>query len=120
MGNISKKFYLGTSLLNADIANSSIKALEKAGFQCSFNWTGIVEDFEELPALEIEAIRAADFCVFLLPGRRGTHIEIGAAIALNKPTHLLKLESLYEEPDIPFYRLLGKSTSLKEIINLES
>ena len=37
---------------------------------------------------EIEAIRNADVLIVLLPGGLGTHVEIGAALALGKPVIL--------------------------------
>ena len=38
---------------------------------------------------EIDAVKAADFVVVLLPGGRGTHTELGAALALDKPVFLV-------------------------------
>jgi nucleoside 2-deoxyribosyltransferase len=37
---------------------------------------------------EIAAVREADALVVLLPGGYGTHVEIGAALALEKPVIL--------------------------------
>jgi hypothetical protein len=109
-----KRFYLGTGLGNAEVANEVILQLEGYGYECAFNWTRSTADYEGLPEREIEAIRQADFCVFLLPGGRGTHIEMGAAIALNKRAYVLRLAHL-SNSEIPFYRLLTSIESLDDI-----
>ena len=37
---------------------------------------------------ELEAVKNADVLIVLLPGGFGTHVEIGAALALGKPVIL--------------------------------
>jgi hypothetical protein len=61
-----------------------------------------------LAALDFAGVKAADFVVVLLPAARGSHVELGLAIALGKPVFLLsKLGDLQDAAGTgcPFYHL---------------
>ena len=46
------------------------------------------DGYADTALAEIAAVREADVLVVLLPGGYGTHVEIGAALALGKPVIL--------------------------------
>ena len=107
------KFYLASKVTNGPYADQVIKKLEGRGWENTFNWAtapnlrDLIPPHGYLPAAyreqaavtatkEMEGVRAADVLIALLPGGRGTHIEIGAALVHNKPVILCLEET--EEP----------------------
>lgn len=92
-----KTFYIGSKLENAAAVQELRDALVVGGLRCIYDWTqhGSVRG-EDSPALRErlatvavdEACGAADadLAIFLLPGGRGTHVELGAA--LGRPARL--------------------------------
>lgn len=84
-----RRFYLAIRLDRASHGNSLVEALKAHGWERAFDWTGndstIKEDLSRLAQAELAAIKQADVLIVLLPGGRGTHVEIGAALALGKP-----------------------------------
>jgi len=44
---------------------------------------------QEISILELEGVTTSDFVVVLKPAGRGTHVELGAALAFNIPVFLL-------------------------------
>jgi len=62
--------------------------LDAAGWRRTFTWRdaqGGTKDFAATASAELAGVREADVLVVLLPGGYGTHVEIGAALALGKP-----------------------------------
>lgn len=66
-----------------------------------------IEDMIEFSKLEQKAIENSDVVIIILPAGRGTHIELGMAIALNKKVILCSLEKeTFNIENIPnFYAL---------------
>lgn len=60
-------------------------------WELTFDWPKygeIKDEPEKMPWLatkEIEAVKKADIFGFITPGGRGAHVELGVALALNKP-----------------------------------
>lgn len=93
------KYYIMTSLSRRAEHNYVRDQLNALGHEITCDWTVPLEHLEdpyearlqeaflaEMAAKEMEGgVCAADFCVALLPGGRGTHTEFGAALALRKP-----------------------------------
>jgi len=89
------KYYVATTLDNADQAQLVISKLEKFGHEVTYDWTTHgkidVKDQEtikiakEVAKKELQGVMDADVLIVLYPGGGGTHIEFGAALALNKP-----------------------------------
>jgi nucleoside 2-deoxyribosyltransferase len=85
------KIYIATRLENAAQHAELAKRLAGEEIGVTYDWTvhGRVKDsaerMAEVSAAEIRGIRNADCVVALLPGGRGTHAEIGAALALRVP-----------------------------------
>ncbi len=87
-----KRFYLATRKDRAAQAASIEEALKARGWERTFVWTGQDEKGAEGHAktamAELNGVRDADVLIALLPGGYGTHVEIGAALALGKPVIL--------------------------------
>lgn len=87
------KFYLATSLgacARAELVANHLTF--EAGHQPTYAWWkhGAIGNEGEarliqVAQLELAGVRDADVVIVLLPGGRGTHAELGMALALNKP-----------------------------------
>ena len=126
------KFYIGSSLKNVDIVNYYSRMLEEKGWEHTYNWTKnlseneTVNDLKQSSKLELEGIIDSDSVIILLPAGRGTHVELGMSIALNKKIFLCannKEEFGLENPVNSYYfsniiKLVGTpDKNLKEILN---
>jgi nucleoside 2-deoxyribosyltransferase len=86
------KFYLATAKDHAARAEKLLETLKSQGWERTFTWAGEdkagTEGCPELALAELAGVREADVLIVLLPGGYGTHVEIGAALALGKPVIL--------------------------------
>ena len=89
------KFYIATRLERALDHNLVRDTLVVRGHEITYDWThhGSVQRdgttrIREVSLAEKRGVLAADFVVVLLPGGRGTHVELGMAIAAGKPVIL--------------------------------
>jgi len=63
-------------------------ALKNKGWKQTYAWTdrgGSTPEYAKIAQAELEGVREAEVLIVLLPGGFGTHVEIGAALALGKP-----------------------------------
>lgn len=81
------RFYIGTGWENRELAREVAAKLQSAGWKQTYDWTHHTEDDDrkKIAIVELGAIQRADIVIILLPGGRGTHIELGAALAIGKP-----------------------------------
>jgi len=127
------KFYIGSGLKNYELVNDYARILEENGWKYTYNWTKnlssneTIEDLKEISKLEQKGIVDSDVVIILLPAGRGTHIELGMALALNKRIFLCSetKEEFSIENTVNFYqlpsivRLVGTvDENLKEISKL--
>ena len=101
------KFYIATALTNKPAYRKVRGFLEGRGHELTFDWVkaGPV-DFESDPdALgkravdDLHGVLLADAVIVLLPGGRGTHAEMGAALACGKPILVAaKNQSAFRKP----------------------
>jgi len=86
--NIMPKFYLATRKDRSAEAKGLLEELKTRGWERTFTWTGeditSPQEYSELALAELKGVRDADLLIVLLPGGYGTHVEIGAALALEK------------------------------------
>lgn len=89
------KFYIATRLENHAQHNRVRDALVAAGHQITYDWTAHgpvwragLDRIREVAVLERKGVRDADFVVVLLPGGRGTHAELGMALAYQTPCYV--------------------------------
>ena len=102
------KFYVATTLSNADQAKIVINRLEDFGHELTYNWAnhGYIEDIDkrmEIAKKELQGVKDCDLLFVIWPGGGGTHIEIGVAITLGKPIIFVAPDPL--EREISFYKL---------------
>lgn len=126
-------FYIGSGMKNCELVNYYSKILEEKGWKHTYNWAKningdeAIKDLIEYSKLEQQGIIDSDVVIILLPAGRGTHIELGMALALNKKIFLCSetkeefniknTVNFYQLPNI--VRLVGTADeNLKEIIKL--
>lgn len=126
------KVYVGTALKRVPDCNEVQELFKAKGHEISYDWTaGVIPLDERSPAYlaecsmeEVEAIRVSDAVVMLLPGGRGTHVEIGLALALRKPLYLAAASARYfaQEHASAFYYHPGvrmwAHTDYEDLVNL--
>lgn len=85
------RYYIATRLEAADRHRELRDALAERGHEVTYDWTqhGSVrhegaERIRQVAHAEKQGVRDADFVVVLLPGGRGTHSELGLALAMGK------------------------------------
>ena len=83
-----KKYYIASGLENAAAVRELKQILDAAGWHHTYDWTvhGSVygegaDRLAEVAAAESAGVIDAEVVVALLPGGRGTHTELGMAIA---------------------------------------
>lgn len=86
------KLYLASGLQNRDTVAQIAQDLRELGHVITYDWTahGSVQDasYEEKAAVaqaEVGGAISAEMVVAILPGGRGTHVEIGAALGAGIP-----------------------------------
>jgi nucleoside 2-deoxyribosyltransferase len=89
---MAKRFFLSTRKDRSAEADALSAALKAHGWERTFAWTDQdgagPEAHAKVAVAELAGVREADVLVVLLPGGYGTHVEIGAALALGKPVVL--------------------------------
>ena len=99
------KFYVASGVPNAEKVNRAARALEQRGHERTYDWTkhGDVsaeppERKRDVAQREMQAVADAQLVVLLLPGRFGTHAELGIALATRENKRIL----LWSEYAAPF------------------
>jgi nucleoside 2-deoxyribosyltransferase len=86
---LAKRFYVATRKDRSAQADALSETHRAEGWERTFAWTeqdaAKPKEHAATAVAELEAVRVADVLVVLLPGGYGTHVEIGAALALGKP-----------------------------------
>jgi hypothetical protein len=88
-----QKFYVASSFKNLDTVRYVSKQLINKGYIHTYDWTkneraSTVEDLREIGQQEKDAVMEADFIIILLPAGKGSHIEFGIALGLEKRIYL--------------------------------
>jgi nucleoside 2-deoxyribosyltransferase len=121
-----KRFYLSTRLDRIALAAPLLRTLAARGWERTFDWDGqdisTPGELADLAVAELTGIREADVFIVLLPGGRGTHIEIGAALALGKPVILYApdRETLVEPYRCAFYYHPGVKLIVSEVLDVDA
>lgn len=86
------KYYIATGLANHVAHNELRDSLTALGHEITYDWTSHgpvwsndVEVIQQTAIAERDGVAAADVVIALLPGGRGTHVEIGVAIGSRIP-----------------------------------
>jgi nucleoside 2-deoxyribosyltransferase len=89
---MTKRFYLATRKDRAAEADAISAILKTHGWERTLTWTSqdgqSTDQHARVAQDELEAVRNADVLIVMLPGGFGTHVEIGAALALGRPVIL--------------------------------
>lgn len=87
------KFYVASSLINKDQVRYVNQKLVDQGFIHTYDWTinspvKTLAELADIGVKEKNAVLASDIVMILLPGGKGSHIELGLALAGDKKVFL--------------------------------
>lgn len=124
------KFYVASSFKNIKSVRYVSEKLKSKGHIHTYDWTKIervstIEDLKDVGQKEKSAVIEADILVVLLPAGKGSHIELGMALAHGKKVYLYSpneevnnfetTSTFYHLPEVEIF--IG---SLDELIELVS
>ena len=96
------RFYIASKLENHEQVKSLASILKLSGWEHTYDWTvhGSIKetDIETLKSVgqkEADGVQSADIVIVLTPQGRGTHVELGMAIALNKVVYISHTDDKY-------------------------
>ena len=100
------RFYIASNLENNEQVQKLAGILKKLGWEHTYDWTvhGSVKetDAETLKSIgqkELDGVKSADIVIVLTPQGRGTHVELGIAVALNKSVYIYHRDDTYFKCD---------------------
>jgi len=100
------KFYIASKLENYEQVKCLAKKLKSVGWIHTYDWTihgsvkeSNVETLKEVGQMEYNGVKDADIVIVLTPQGRGTHTELGMAIALKKQVYLCHSDNTYFKCD---------------------
>lgn len=100
------KFYIASSLKNYEQVRELSCRLKNAGWEHTYDWTLHcsekeldIETLRSIGEKEYDGVKQADVVIVLTPQGRGTHTELGMAIALNKKVYLCHDDDTYFKCD---------------------
>ena len=96
------KFYIASKLENHEQVKHLAHKLKSAGWTHTYDWTvhgsvkeSDIETLQEVGNLEYSGVKEADVVIVLTPQGRGTHVELGMAIAFGKQIYLCHTDETY-------------------------
>jgi nucleoside 2-deoxyribosyltransferase len=97
-------FYIGSSFSNIHHVRELAAFLKVQGFQQTYDWTAnsradSVGELRSIGEAEFAAVKKADFIVIILPAGKGSHIELGLALAFGKRVYLYSSDALQKKPE---------------------
>ena len=109
------KFYIASKLENYEQVSYLAGKLKSAGWTHTYDWTihgsvkeSSIELLKEVGQKELNGVKEADVVIILTPQGRGTHTELGIALALNKQIYLCHSDRTffcYDDNTSAFYWL---------------
>lgn len=104
------KFYVASSFKNIPMVRAVSESLRSSGHHLTYDWTqneraSTATDLERIGQEERKAILEADVVIVLLPGGKGSHVELGLALALEKSIYLYSEAPLSMSESTTFYHL---------------
>lgn len=126
------RYYIASSLDNASNVRDAIMRLTEAGYRVTHDWTrhGRITDPSQYAAIgqaEYQGVIDADFVVFFMPTRFGSHVEFGIALASDKPIYMVtngvefEEKTFYHLPPVrrynDLYELIGDLTNERQHSN---
>lgn len=96
------KFYIASKLDNHQKVQKLAHLLKDFGWKHTFDWTNYIspqslsaQNLRDIAQKELKGIQDADFVIVLTPQGKGTHVELGIAVALNKVVFLCHGDDAY-------------------------
>ena len=100
------KFYIASKLGNYEQVRKLSGMLKACGWEHTYDWTAYgsikevdVEILKEVGQKEFDGVRSADVVIVLAPQGKGTHVELGMAVALNKIVYIHHEDDRYFKCD---------------------
>lgn len=127
MGEILMKYTIASGFQNRDQVRYVRDKLNLEGFVHTYDWTQndratSKEALVEIGQKEKYGVKEADLIVVLLPGGKGTHIEFGMGIGLNKKVILYAphrdVEDFNNTSTFSHLPEVQSSDSLDKVINM--
>ncbi|KPL58861.1 nucleoside 2-deoxyribosyltransferase [Rossellomorea vietnamensis] len=83
------KFYIASSFANKDLVRYVSHKLEQKGYTQTYDWTrneraSTVKDLQRIGQNEKDAITDSKVVIIILPGGKGSHVELGMALGHGK------------------------------------
>lgn len=112
-----KTFYVASSLRNIKAVRYVCEELRRNGLSQTYDWTQnaeatkalrfTLEDLRAIGEKEKQGVLGADVVIVLLPGGKGTHVELGIALGLGKRIVLYSTDEIFNKLDdtSTFYHL---------------
>ena len=100
------RFYIASKLENYEQVKSLARLLRLSGWEHTYDWTvrgsikeTNIETLKSVGQKEYDGVKNADIVIVLTPQGRGTHVELGMAIALNKVVYIYHEDDKYFQCD---------------------
>jgi len=100
------RFYIASKLENYEQVKSLARLLKLSGWEHTYDWTvrgsikeTNIETLKSVGQKEYDGVKNADIVIVLTPQGRGTHVELGMAIALNKVVYICHEDDKYFQCD---------------------
>lgn len=93
------KFYIASSLQNKQLVKYVSIKLCSEGYSPTYDWTinqraTTADQLKRIGTFEKHAVEACDIFILLLPAGKGSHVELGMAIALSKRIYIYTAEEM--------------------------
>ena len=100
------RFYIASKLENQEQVKSLASLIKQSGWEHTYDWTvhdwSVELDLETLQSIgqeECKGVKSADVLIVFTPQGRGTHVELGIAIALDKVVYICHEDDKYFQCD---------------------
>jgi len=100
------RFYIASKLENHEQVTSLADILKSFGWTHTYDWTSHgslketdIKTLKSVGQKEYDGVKNADIVIILTPQGRGTHVELGMAIALNKVIYICHKDDKYFKCD---------------------
>lgn len=103
------KIYVASGLEQLERVSELITTMKFAGYEVTYDWTkhGPLQDRSDMWAsvgqAELSGVLRADVLIALLPGGRGTHFEMGAAVMSGKRVIVVGHDPAFQTRTCLFY-----------------
>ncbi|SEP59635.1 Nucleoside 2-deoxyribosyltransferase [Virgibacillus subterraneus] len=122
-------FYVASGFANIEQVQYVTQKLQSRGYNLTYDWTRnqratSKQALRTIGELEKEAVLNCDFFILLLPGGKGSHTELGMALALEKRVYIYSAEMIDKTTASTFYyvhgveRFYGEINDFVEMIGL--